>query len=134
RRGMKREGGKNKETRGRAFSHLCPPYATPSSNSSLDYRRSDARIVENGFATTGVSKSAKVVLGMRVVLLASIAFGLLGSSVLAQDRKGIRFWNLTLYTITTFQMSPAGEESRSPDQHQDDSRETVDHRQSLCSP
>ncbi|MGA7489515.1 MAG: hypothetical protein WBW74_21530, partial [Xanthobacteraceae bacterium] len=38
-------------------------YATPSSNSSLDYRRSGARIVENGFATSGgVSKSAKVVL------------------------------------------------------------------------
>src|SRR5213076_572562 len=42
---------------------LCPPCATPSSNSSLDYRRSDARIVEDGFAAiSGVSKSAKVVL------------------------------------------------------------------------
>ena len=42
---------------------LCPPCVTPSSNSSLDYRRSDVRIVENGFATSGgVSKSAKVVL------------------------------------------------------------------------
>ena len=49
---------------GRRLSQLCPPYATPFSNSSLDYRRSDARIVENGFATSdGVSKSAKVVLG-----------------------------------------------------------------------
>src|SRR5262249_51982910 len=47
----------------RRLSQLCPPYATPSSNSSFDYRRSDARIVENGFATSGgVSKSAKVVL------------------------------------------------------------------------
>src|SRR2546425_11876573 len=45
------------------LTHLSPPYATPSSNSSLDYRRSDARIVENGFATSGgLSKSAKVVL------------------------------------------------------------------------
>src|SRR5262249_61984584 len=44
-------------------SHLPPPSATPSSNSSLDSRRSDARIVENGFATSGgLSKSAKVVL------------------------------------------------------------------------
>jgi hypothetical protein len=35
----------------------------PSSSSSLDYRRSSARIAENGFATSsGVSKSAKVVL------------------------------------------------------------------------
>src|SRR5262249_54340304 len=48
---------------GRRLSQLCPLYAMPSSNSSLDYRRSDARIVENGFATTsGLSKSAKVVL------------------------------------------------------------------------
>jgi len=32
-------------------------------NSSLDYRRGDARIAENGFATSGgVNKSAKVVL------------------------------------------------------------------------
>src|SRR5207302_9637256 len=45
------------------LSQLCPPCATPSSNSSLDYRRSDARIVEDGFAAiSGVSKSAKVVL------------------------------------------------------------------------
>src|SRR5262249_11184193 len=52
-----------KESMGRRLNQLCPPYATPSSNSSLDYRRSDARIVENGFATTGgVGKSAKVVL------------------------------------------------------------------------
>src|SRR5262249_28628421 len=53
-----------KESMGRRLSQLCPPYATPSSNSSLDYRRSDARIVANGFATSGgLSKSAKVVLG-----------------------------------------------------------------------
>jgi len=50
---------------GRRLSQLCPPYATPSSNSSLHYRRSDARIFENGFATSGgLSKSAKVVLGL----------------------------------------------------------------------
>src|SRR5262249_9389550 len=50
------------ESTGHRLSPLCPPYATPSSNSSLRYRRSDARIVENGFATSdGVSKSAKVV-------------------------------------------------------------------------
>jgi hypothetical protein len=42
----------------------CQPCARPSSNSSLDYRRGDARIAENGFATSSssVSKSAKVVL------------------------------------------------------------------------
>src|SRR5262249_8146622 len=54
------QGGK-KESAGRRLSQLCPPYAVPSSNSSLDYPRSDARIVENGFATSGgLNKSAKV--------------------------------------------------------------------------
>jgi len=46
---------------------------------------------------------------MRGVLLASIAFGLVASSAAAQDRKGIRFWNLTLYTITTLQIVAGGE-------------------------
>src|SRR5262249_3889926 len=45
---------------------------------------------------------------MRGVLLASIAFGLVASSAAAQDRKGIRFWNLTLYTITTLQIVAGG--------------------------
>ena len=44
------------------------PCAKPSSNSSLDYRRSDARIAENRFATScGVSKSAKVVIVLAVI-------------------------------------------------------------------
>src|SRR5712672_1785237 len=56
-----------KESTGRRLSQLCPQYATPSSNSSLDYRHSDARIVENGFATSGgMSKSAKVVLALLI--------------------------------------------------------------------
>jgi hypothetical protein len=64
---------KKKESTVRRLSQLCPPCATPSSNSSLDYRRSDARIVKNGFAaSSGVSKSAKVVLG-RVLINAQIA-------------------------------------------------------------
>src|SRR5258705_13401371 len=63
---------------------------------------------------------------MRVVVLASIAFGLVGSSVLAQDRKGIRFWNLTLYTITTFQMSPAGKDRWGPEQFKNGREGTVD--------
>src|SRR5262244_273767 len=55
-----------KEPTGPRLSQLCPPCATPLSNFSLNYRRSDARIVENGFAaSSGVSKSAKVVLVSR---------------------------------------------------------------------
>src|SRR5262245_46280852 len=53
-----------KDSTGPRLSQLYPPCATPSSNVSIDYRRSDARIVENGFAaSSGVNKSAKVVLG-----------------------------------------------------------------------
>ncbi len=68
---------------------------------------------------------------MRAVLLALIAFGLVASSVAAQDRKGIRFWNLTLYTITTLQMSPAGKDSWGADQCKNDRDGTVDHDERL---
>jgi hypothetical protein len=68
---------------------------------------------------------------MRPVLLASIALGLAGSSVVAQDRKGIRFWNLTLNTITTFQMSAAGKDDWGPDQCKNDRDGTVDHDERL---
>jgi hypothetical protein len=68
---------------------------------------------------------------MRRALFASILFGLVGSSVVAQDRKGIRFWNLTLYTITSFQMSPAGKDSWGHDQCKNDRDGTVDHDERL---
>jgi hypothetical protein len=64
-------------------------------------------------------------------VFASILFGLLGSSVVAQDRKSIRFWNLTLYTITSFQMSPAGKDNWGPDQCKNDRDGTVDHDERL---
>src|SRR5215475_2192269 len=55
-----------KESTDPRLSQLCPPYVTPSSSSSLEYHRSDARIVENGFAAgSGMSNSAKVGLGPR---------------------------------------------------------------------
>src|SRR6058998_909047 len=64
-----------KESTGPRLSQLCPPCATPSSNSSLDYRRSDARIVEDGFAaSSGVSKSAKVVLALLWQILSGTGF------------------------------------------------------------
>jgi Transposase DDE domain len=52
-----------KESTGRRRDRHCRPCARPSSNSSLDHRRSDARTAENGFAAkSSVNKSAKVVL------------------------------------------------------------------------
>jgi hypothetical protein len=52
-----------KESTGCRRTRPCPLCATPSSNSSLDHHRSNVRIAENGFATSGgVNNSAKVVL------------------------------------------------------------------------
>jgi hypothetical protein len=68
---------------------------------------------------------------MRCALFASILLGLVGSSVAAQDRKGIQFWNLTLYTITSFQMSPAAKDSWGSDQCKNDRDGTVDHDERL---
>src|SRR5215813_6532636 len=52
-----------KESTDPRLSQLCQPYVTPSSSSSLEHHRSDARMVENGFAaSSGVSNSAEVVL------------------------------------------------------------------------
>jgi hypothetical protein len=68
---------------------------------------------------------------MRCALFASILLGLVGSSVVAQDRKGIRFWNFTLYTITSFQMSLAAKDSWGPDQCKNDRDGTVDHDERL---
>src|SRR6267378_1445361 len=56
------EAGKKESTVHR-LNQLSPPCATPFSKSSLDHRRSAARVVKNGFAAnSGVSESAKVVL------------------------------------------------------------------------
>jgi hypothetical protein len=68
---------------------------------------------------------------MHALLLASLLLGLAGTAAAAQDRKGIRFWNLTLYTITTFQLSPAGAESWGEDQCRNDRDGTVDHDERL---
>ena len=58
------------------------------------------------------------------LLFVSIALGYGGCAV-AQEGKGIRFWNLTLHTITQLRMSPAGENSWGPDQCQNDRDGTV---------
>jgi hypothetical protein len=65
------------------------------------------------------------------VLFVSIALGLSVSSAMAQDGKGIRFWNLTLRTITTLRMSPAGENRWGPDQCRNDRDGTVEHDERL---
>jgi hypothetical protein len=68
---------------------------------------------------------------MRRLLLVSIVLAVMGSVAAAQDRRGIRFWNLTLYTITSLQMSPAGQDKWGPDQCRNDRDGTVDHDERL---
>jgi hypothetical protein len=68
---------------------------------------------------------------MRGLWLAFIALAISGSVATAQDRRGIRFWNLTLYTITKLQMSPTGKDAWGPDQCQNDRDGTVDHDERL---
>jgi hypothetical protein len=64
-------------------------------------------------------------------LLGLLALASVNSHAIAQDRKGIRFWNLTRYTITQLQLSPAGKETWGPDQCRNDRDGTVDHDERL---
>jgi hypothetical protein len=68
---------------------------------------------------------------MRGLWFVCVALGIVSSVAAAQDRRGMRFWNLTLYTITKLQMSPAGKDAWGPDQCQNDRDGTVDHDERL---
>src|SRR5258708_37885235 len=63
-----------------------------------------------------------------VVVLLTLA---LCSSASAQQRRGTRFWNLARYTITTLQMSPAGQNAWGPNQCANDRDGEVDHDERL---
>jgi hypothetical protein len=69
-------------------------------------------------------------LDMRAPLLAAIALAVIGSAA-AQDRRGMRFWNLTLYTVTDLRMSPTGKDAWGPNQCENDRDGTVDHDERL---
>lgn len=59
------------------------------------------------------------------------ALAVLATTALAQQGKQTRFWNLTLYTVTHMQMSPAGQDKWGPDQCANDRDGTVDHNERL---
>jgi hypothetical protein len=60
-----------------------------------------------------------------------LATALMLSAADAADRKGVRFWNLTLHTIVNLQMSPAGQEAWGRDQCENDRDHEVDHDERL---
>ena len=63
--------------------------------------------------------------------LASVALLLASGDELAAHGKGIRFWNLTTATISSFQLSPAGKDTWGPNQTLNDKDKEVDHDERL---
>jgi len=65
------------------------------------------------------------------ICAAVLALASISPQAMAQNPKGIRFWNLTLNTITQLQMAPAGSDVWGPDQCKNDRDGTVDHDERL---
>src|SRR5258708_31299704 len=66
------------------------------------------------------------------VSIVAVALALMVASAQAQSkRSGMRFWNLTLYTLTSLQFSPAGQDKWGPNQCLNDDDKTVDHDERL---
>ena len=59
------------------------------------------------------------------------ALVLTSASELAAQGKGMRFWNLTTATISSFQLSPAGKDTWGPNQTLNDKDKEVDHDERL---
>ena len=67
---------------------------------------------------------------MPKLLLVVLAL-LVSSAAAAQDRRGIRFWNLTANTVKQLYLSPAGKDQWGPDQCKNDRDGEVDHDERL---
>src|SRR6185437_14945496 len=64
-------------------------------------------------------------------ILGLVALFLASACALAAQGKGIRFWNLTTETISSFQLSPAGKDTWGPNQTLNDRDKEVDHDERL---
>lgn len=67
---------------------------------------------------------------MARLLIAVVTFALISSGAMAKG-KATRFWNLTLYTVTSLQLSPAGKQDWGANQCKNDPDGTVDHDERL---
>jgi hypothetical protein len=63
--------------------------------------------------------------------IAAIALVLMMSAAHAAERRGMRFWNLTLHTLTSLQFSAPGRNAWGPNQCENDNDKTVDHDERL---
>ena len=70
---------------------------------------------------------------MKRASIVAIALVLMASAAQAQSskRSGMRFWNLTLYTLTSLQFSPPGQNAWGKNQCDNDDDKTVDHNERL---
>jgi hypothetical protein len=62
---------------------------------------------------------------------AIVALLLTLSAAQAAERRGMRFWNLTLYTLTSLQFSAPGQNAWGKNQCENDDDKTVDHNERL---
>jgi hypothetical protein len=67
---------------------------------------------------------------MRALLIAFLALAFMPSGAMAKS-KPTRFWNLTLYTVTSLQLAPAGQQDWGPNQCKNDRDGSVDHDERL---
>jgi hypothetical protein len=70
---------------------------------------------------------------MRHASIVAVALMLMVAAAQAQTakRSGMRFWNLTLYTLTSLQFSPPGQNAWGKNQCENDDDKTVDHNERL---
>ena len=68
---------------------------------------------------------------MQRALIVAAVLTLAGSAELVAQGKGIRLWNLTTATISSFQLSPAGTDNWGPNQTLNDKDKEVDHDERL---
>src|SRR5262249_53459660 len=62
-----------------------------------------------------------------VTLAIALALTISAAQAQSQRRSGMRFWNLTLYTLTSLQFSPPGQNAWAKNQCENDDDKTVDH-------
>ena len=68
---------------------------------------------------------------MRIVWVIAIMVACCTAAVAEQRRSGMRFWNLTLYTLTSLQFSVPGKAEWGINQCENDNDSTVDHDERL---
>ena len=68
---------------------------------------------------------------MRRTGLVAVVLLLTLSAAQAAERRGMRLWNLTLYTLTSVQFSVPGQNAWGPNQCENDNDKTVDHDERL---